>query len=153
MRIIKIDENDVNNGLGLRLAIYIAGCEHACEGCFNKAAWSFSKGFEASQEVIGKILKAIEYHDGLSVLGGEPLHPDNLSCLETILFFAKKLYPEKDIWVWTGYTWDEVKDLRIMKYIDFLVDGKYCKDQPTIKPWRGSDNQKLIKVSTGEEIF
>jgi anaerobic ribonucleoside-triphosphate reductase activating protein len=119
---------------------------HACEGCHNKSLWSPKSGSPLTEEVICEIIEKLKLHDGLSLSGGDPLHPVNRQATLDLVQRVKSAYPEKTIWMWTGYVYSDVKDLEVMKHIDVLIDGKYEKDNPTKKLWRGSDNQVLIRL-------
>lgn len=146
MNYVSIKTEDLSNGEGLRLSLFVSGCSHGCEGCFNQAAWNPKAGFEVTPEVIANLMAELARHDGLSILGGDPLYPRNVEPLTQLLKQAKALYPEKDVWLWTGYLYEDVKHLEIMRYVDVLIDGKYEKNNPTTQPWRGSDNQRLIHI-------
>jgi anaerobic ribonucleoside-triphosphate reductase activating protein len=137
---------DVLNGEGLRVVLFVSGCVHACGGCHNKALWNRKAGKEFTQEVLDEILKACASHDGLTLSGGDPLHPANWGAVEDICRQFKAMYPEKDIWLWTGYSYEAVQHLPLMRYLDVVVDGLYVQGLPTTKPWRGSDNQRLIRI-------
>lgn len=140
-------ECDPLNGEGLRLTLFVTGCVHACDGCHNKSLWSPKTGQPLTEEVICEIIEKLKLHDGLSLSGGDPLHPVNRLDTLQLVKRVKAAYPEKSIWMWTGYLYSEVEDLEVMKYIDVLVDGKYEKENPTKKLWRGSDNQVLIRLN------
>ncbi|OIN15593.1 anaerobic ribonucleoside-triphosphate reductase activating protein [Shewanella algae] len=146
MNYVSIKTEDLSNGEGLRLSLFVSGCSHGCKGCFNRAAWNPNAGFEVTPEVVANLMAALARHDGLSILGGDPLFHRNVEPLTQILKQAKTLYPEKDVWLWTGYLYEDVKHLEIMRYVDVLIDGKYEKNNPTTQPWRGSDNQRLIHI-------
>lgn len=124
--------------------MFVSGCTHYCKGCHNPETWSHSKGEPVTPEFIKSIIADLKDHTGFTLTGGDPLSPKNRDDSTELLKTIKQAYPDKDIWVWTGYTYDTVKDLPIMKYIDVLIDGPYQRNNPTLKPWRGSDNQELI---------
>lgn len=149
MKIARVNEYDFTNGEGTRLSVFVSGCVHKCDGCYNKAAWKFSFGEDFTPELERKILLSLKDHDGLSILGGEPLHPRNRESVHQLLTKAKFIYPDKDVWLWTGYEFDEVKHLPLLDLVDYIIDGKYDKTKPTQKPWRGSGNQKLINLKNG----
>lgn len=144
------------DGKGVRNAIYFSGCRFACLGCYNKVAQNFNYGKEFTQDIIDEILDDTdqEYVRGLSVLGGEPFQNID-AVLDLILQFREKFSNSKDIWVWTGYTIEELFDLSdddcriksILSNIDILVDGRFIQSL-FIKdlPFRGSQNQRIIKV-------
>lgn len=94
--------------------------------------------------MIDRIITDLHDHTGFSLSGGDPLFPPNRDAVTALLRRVKEAHPEKDVWVWTGFKFSEVRHLEAMQYIDVLIDGKYEKTNPTLKPWRGSDNQELI---------
>lgn len=146
----RIYKCDVSNGEGVRVTIFLSGCIHACEGCYNKSTWDPKSGLELTDEIIERLLNDCATHDGLSISGGDPLHRRNRDIVLRICRDFKSRYPEKNIWIWTGFKFEDVQDdpivNRIFELVDVVIDGKYEKDNPTQKPWRGSDNQRLIKV-------
>ena len=151
MRYNQIREMDISNGPGVRVSIFMQGCHFHCKNCFNKETWDFEGGEEFTEDTIKKVLQLSnkEYIKGLSILGGEPMHPNNIEGTTKLAKAFKEEYPDKTIWVWSGYRFDEdLKDKEVLNYIDVLVDGTY-KDElhnPTLK-WKGSSNQRVIDVS------
>lgn len=141
---------DLVNGEGIRVTLFVTGCVHACAGCYNQSAWDRKSGKPFTAEVQEQILEACASHDGLSLSGGDPLLPHNRNAILELCQEFKQRYPEKDIWLWTGYLYEDIADLDIMKLVDVVIDGKYEKDQPTSKPWRGSANQRLIRCSSAK---
>ena len=139
---------DVSNGEGVRVTLFLSGCIHACEGCYNESTWNPKSGLELTDEIIERMLDDCDRHDGLSLSGGDPLHLRNRSTVLDVCTRFKRRYPTKDIWMWTGFTFEDVQSdpivAEIFKLVDVVIDGKYEKDNPTLKPWRGSDNQRLI---------
>lgn len=166
MKYANIKYNDIANGLGIRTSLFVSGCEHCCKECFNKEAWDFDFGKEFSDEIIEEILSSMEeeYISGLSLLGGEPLHPRNQEAvLNLIRKFRKKFGIKKNIWCYTGYTYNidflesgiaYTKYIdEILESIDILVDGKFIKEFYDISlKFRGSSNQKIIDLKTGKEL-
>lgn len=149
MRYNLIRKMDISNGPGVRVSVFLQGCEFHCKNCFNPETWDFEGGKEFTDEHIEKIMKLCESPNvkGLSILGGEPLHPRNIETTTKIAKAFKENYPNKDIWVWSGFTFDNMREKEVFKYIDVLVDGQY-KDElhsPKLK-WRGSSNQRVIDV-------
>lgn len=149
MNYAEIKWYDVANGEGIRTSLFVAGCNHKCKGCFNYELWDFNYGKKLTEEVFDSIIKHITRKDrgikGLSLLGGEPM--DSANALLPLVKKIRSIAPEKDIWMWTGYKWDEIKDLEIIKYLDVLVDGKFQEDKKNLKlKWRGSENQRVILV-------
>lgn len=151
MRYNQIREMDISNGPGVRVSIFMQGCHFHCKNCFNKETWDFEGGEEFTEDTIKRVLQLSdkEYIKGLSILGGEPMHPNNIEGTTKLAKAFKEEYPDKTIWVWSGYRFDEdLKDKEVLNYIDVLVDGTY-KDElhnPTLK-WKGSSNQRVIDVS------
>lgn len=149
MRYNKIRKMDISNGPGIRVSIFMQGCSFHCKDCFNSETWDFKAGKEFNDEVINKVLDlaSLPHIVGLSILGGEPMHPNNREGTIKLAKAFKKRYPNKDIWVWSGYLFDELKDIEGLSYIDTLVDGRFVIEQanPTLK-FRGSSNQRVIDV-------
>lgn len=149
MRYNKIRKMDISNGPGIRVSIFMQGCSFHCKDCFNSETWDFKAGKEFNDEVINKVLDlaSLPHIVGLSILGGEPMHPNNREGTIKLAKAFKKRYPDKDIWVWSGYLFDELKDIEGLSYIDTLVDGRFVLEQanPTLK-FRGSSNQRVIDV-------
>ena len=149
MRYNKIRKMDISNGPGIRVSIFMQGCSFHCKDCFNSETWDFKAGKEFNDETIDKVLDlaSLPHIVGLSILGGEPMHPNNREGTIKLAKAFKKRYPNKDIWVWSGYLFDELKDTEGLSYIDTLVDGRFVLEQanPTLK-FRGSSNQRVIDV-------
>lgn len=150
MRYNKIRKMDISNGEGIRVSIFMQGCSFNCEGCFNKETHDFNSGIEFTSDTINRILELSgkDYIVGLSILGGEPLHPKNIEGTTLLAKKFKEKYPDKTIWVWSGFLFDkDLKDKEILKYIDVLVDGQFKIDlySPKLK-WKGSSNQRVINV-------
>lgn len=157
MRYNQIREMDISNGPGVRVSIFMQGCHFHCKNCFNKETWDFEGGEEFTEDTVKKVLQLSnkEYIKGLSILGGEPMHPNNIEGTTKLAKAFKEEYPDKTIWVWSGYRFDkDLKDKDVLKYIDVLVDGTYTEElhNPTLK-WRGSSNQRVIDIqkSLGQE--
>lgn len=149
MRYGKINKTDIANGPGVRVSLFVSGCRNRCKGCFNPETWSFDYGEKFTAEVLNEILVALnrEYISGLSILGGDPFEPENLEWVEAICFFVKARYPDKTIWVYTGYLYEDLKDLDIMTLIDVLVDGPFIEAEKDLRlKFRGSQNQRIIDV-------
>ncbi len=150
MRYNKIRKMDISNGEGIRVSIFMQGCSFNCEGCFNKETHDFNSGIEFTNDTINRILELAskDYIVGLSILGGEPLHPKNIEGTTLLAKKFKAKYPDKTIWVWSGFLFDkDLKDKEILKYIDVLIDGQFKIDlySPKLK-WKGSSNQRVIDV-------
>ena len=150
MRYNIIRKMDISNGPGVRVSIFMQGCSFHCKNCFNPETWDFKGGKEFNDETIEKVLNLCEkdYIKGLSILGGEPMHPSNIEGTTKLAKAFKQKYPDKNIWVWSGFKFDEeLKDKEVLNYIDVLVDGQYVDElhDPTLK-WKGSSNQRVIDV-------
>ncbi|MBP0956066.1 MAG: anaerobic ribonucleoside-triphosphate reductase activating protein [Oscillospiraceae bacterium] len=155
----EIKKFDIADGPGVRVSLFVSGCTHRCKGCFNPQTWDFTFGSEYTKVTEDEILKALEpdYIDGLTLLGGEPMEPVNQRGLLHLVRKAKKLYPDKTVWCYTGYTLEtellsesrarcECTD-ELLSYIDVLVDGEFIEEQRNISlRFRGSSNQRLIDM-------
>lgn len=159
MNYAKIKPHDISNGTGIRVSLFVSGCNHGCKGCFNSEAWDFGYGKPYTEAQTEQILKALEpdYIKGFSLLGGEPFDPKNQPTVLEILKRVKSEYPEKSVWCYTGY--DLEKELlagkagsietveEILGDIDILVDGRFVEELKNIKiKFRGSENQRIIDV-------
>ena len=150
MRYNKIRKMDISNGPGIRVSIFMQGCVFNCKNCFNPETHDFNGGKEFNEETINKVLDLAsgEHIVGLSILGGEPLHPKNIEGSTMLAKAFREKYPNKTIWVWSGFLFDrDLKEKEIMNYIDVLIDGQYKYDlyDPRLK-WCGSSNQRVIDV-------
>ena len=150
MRYNVVRKMDISNGPGVRVSVFMQGCEFHCKNCFNPETWDFEGGKEFNNETIDDVLNLCgqSYIKGLSILGGEPLHPRNIEATTKLAKAFKEKYPKKNIWVWSGFKFDEdLKDKEVLNYIDVLVDGRYSDElhDPTLK-WKGSSNQRVIDV-------
>lgn len=150
MRYNKIRKMDVSNGPGVRVSIFMQGCAFHCKNCFNPETWDFKAGNEFTGATIEKVLSLAdkEYVAGLSILGGEPMHPKNIEGTTMLAKRFKERFPNKTLWVWTGFLFDrDLKDKEVLKYVDVLVDGQYVDELHdfTLK-WRGSSNQRVIDI-------
>ena len=150
MKYSKIRKMDISNGPGVRVSIFFQGCSFHCKGCFNEETWDFLGGKDFGENEINTIIDLAkdDYISGLSILGGEPMHPKNIEATTLLAKRFKEKYPNKTIWAWSGFLFDEyVKDQEVSKYLDVLVDGQFVEEKknPTLK-WRGSSNQRVIDV-------
>ena len=139
---------DIANGPGIRVSLFVSGCRRRCKECFNAEAWDFNYGQEFTWDTLHELESLVnnEHVAGLSILGGDPLEPENREWIETLCAYIK-YNCGKTIWLWTGYSWEDVKDLSIMNYIDVLVDGPFVKEQKDLSLYyRGSRNQRVIDV-------
>lgn len=150
MRYNKIRKMDISNGPGVRISIFMQGCVFNCKNCFNPETHDFNGGKEFTDDTIERILELCdqEYIAGLSILGGEPMHPKNIEGTTKLAKAFKEKFPNKTIWSWSGFLFDrDLKDKEVMKYIDVLVDGQYKDELHDFRlEWRGSSNQRVIDV-------
>lgn len=144
---------DVVNGEGTRCTLFVAGCIHQCRGCYNKSTWSLTSGKPFTQEMEDQIIADLQdtriKRQGLSLSGGDPLHPQNLSAILQLVKRVKKECPEKDIWIWTGYLLADLtpEQQEVVNYINVLIDGKFVQElyDPALL-WRGSSNQVIHRL-------
>lgn len=151
MRYERVVDFDYNNGDGIAVTLWLTGCPHKCKGCHNPQLFDPNRGNPDYLEALSKILYALDEDDvdkHLSILGGEPLAPYNIEGVIHICKFIRNRYPNKKIWVWTGYSWEDldVRQQHLLQYIDYLVDGKFMEDLKIENKWYGSSNQRLIDV-------
>lgn len=144
---------DVVNGEGTRCTLFVSGCEHLCKGCHNSTSWDARKGILFDQAMEDQIIQDLSdsriHRDGLSLSGGDPLFPPNLSAILQLVKRVKSELPEKNIWLWTGYTLETLTQdqQEIIHYIDVLIDGKFELEKRDLSlPWRGSSNQRVIPL-------
>lgn len=155
MNYAAIKNYDIANGPGCRVSLFVSGCRHHCKGCFNAEAQAFDYGTEYTAETRRELLSMLsdEHITGLSILGGEPFEPENREEVLQLCIAAKSLYPEKDIWVWTGGEFEDLKNLPVMQYIDVLIDGPFVETLKNLSLfYRGSLNQRVIDVKKSLEI-
>ena len=157
MNFAAIKKHDVANGPGVRVSLFVSGCEHYCKGCFNSEAWDFSYGKVFDENAESEIFAALgkPYIKGFSLLGGEPFHPKNRPALALLLEKIKKTFPEKDVWCYTGYDLEtellfgknDENARRMLENIDILVDGRFVEEKKNLSlRFRGSENQRIIKL-------
>lgn len=145
---------DVVNGEGTRCTLFVSGCEHQCRGCYNQSTWSPDSGHPFTQELEDQIIADLQdtriKRRGLSISGGDPLHPANILAIHQLVSRVKAECPDKDIWLWTGYVIDELtsEQKAIVDMIDVLIDGKFEQDKydPELL-WRGSSNQIIHRFT------
>ena len=154
-----IKKNDIANGTGVRVSLFVSGCTHHCKNCFNSEAWDFCYGQPFTEDTENEIIEALkpDYIKGLTLLGGEPFEPENQKCLSKFIKKVKAIYPNKNIWSYSGYTFD--KDIMgdgrahceytqdMLDNIDVLVDGRFVDELKNLSlKFRGSSNQRIIDV-------
>ena len=155
---------DIANGPGVRTSVFVSGCRHHCPGCFNEVAWNFGYGTPYTQATEQELLDAMRpsYIRGLTLLGGEPFEPENQATLVALLARVRRELPEKTVWAFTGFTWEElhtegshprceVTDA-LLACIDVLVDGRFVRELKDISlQFRGSRNQRVIDMDRTRE--
>ena len=160
MRYHNITKDDMLNGDGLRVVLWVAGCNHHCKECQNPITWDVNGGLEFGDSEKKEIFDELDksYVSGITFSGGDPLHPANRDCVLALAKEIRKKYPKKTIWLYSGYDWEEVKDWDIVKYVEGMVDGKFKIEllDPKLY-WKGSSNQTEIDVpatlKTGEVVL
>ena len=158
MRFSKIKNNDIVNGIGITLSVWTQGCPHRCKGCFNKETWTFNEGNEFTNDDLNYIISNIDSFNvkrNLSILGGEPLCPENVEGVINLCREFKKVYPDKLIYLWTGYTIEEFNKLQkqVLEYVDFIIDGKFEEAKKNLNlHLRGSSNQRIFDIKNNEFI-
>lgn len=149
MRYHNITKDDMKNGDGLRVVLWVAGCSHCCKGCQNPITWDPNGGLEfdeaAKQEIYEQLDKS--YISGITFSGGDPLHSANRTGIRALSAEIKEKYPDKTIWLYTGDSWENIYHYPVMKYVDVLVDGEFRLEELDTKlRWKGSRNQRVIDV-------
>lgn len=154
----EIKNCDIANGPGVRVSLFVSGCTHHCPGCFNEIAWDFHYGKPFTQQTIDTILQMLSpaYIKGLTLLGGEPFEPENQAAVVGLLRQVKAKYPEKTIWAFSGYTYEQITSGTLgdwavteeyLRYLDVLVDGPFIEAKKNLSlRFRGSENQRQIDI-------
>ena len=152
-----ITKDDMLNGDGLRVVLWVSGCSHGCKGCHNQVTWDPEDGLpfdeDAKQEIFEELKKS--YISGITLSGGDPLFPGNRSTIGELITEIKNKFPEKTVWLHTGFTWEEVMemDLPFLPLVDILVDGRFVESlQDNKLHWKGSSNQRVIDVQASLEL-
>ena len=149
MRYHNITTDDMLNGDGLRTVLWVSGCEHHCPECQNPITWDPECGLEFDEKAEKELFVALDkpYISGVTFSGGDPLYPGNRDCIIELIKKIKHLFPGKNIWLYTGYKWEDICTLDGLELIDVLVDGRFEKDLKDVKlHWKGSSNQRVIDV-------
>lgn len=148
-----IIKNDIANSPGVRVSLFVSGCRNHCPGCFNREAQDFSYGQPFTEKTENDIITALRpsWIQGLSILGGDPMEPENQRALLPFVWRVKEELPDKDIWLYTGYLLEEVRTSPLLSYTDVVVDGPFIEAQKDITlAFRGSRNQRIIHLG-GEQ--
>lgn len=143
-----ITHDDMLNGDGLRVVLWVAGCTHHCKNCQNPETWDINGGIpfdnEAKEEIFDELKKP--YISGITFSGGDPLHPKHRKQVLELAREIKEKFPTKTVWCYTGFLYEEVKDIENLKYVDVLVDGEFKEELKDVNlPWVGSSNQRIIR--------
>lgn len=149
MRYHNITKDDMLNGDGLRVVLWVAGCTHQCEGCHNPCTWNINGGIPFDEDAEKELFNILsrDYISGITFSGGDPLHPANISEIGRLVKKTRCEFPDKTIWLYTGFLWEEINSLDFIENIDVVVDGEFkidLKDNNLM--WRGSANQRVIDV-------
>lgn len=154
MKYLNILDCDIIDGEGVRVTLFVSGCSHRCKGCHNPESWDAFGGKEFTEETIERIEKLLDrdFVDGLTLSGGDPLFFQNRSEITKLCKRIKEKFPQKTIWLYTGYEYEEVKTLEVFDYVDVVVDGPFKMDLRDISlAFRGSPNQRIIDVKKSKK--
>ncbi|HIY18141.1 MAG TPA: anaerobic ribonucleoside-triphosphate reductase activating protein [Candidatus Blautia avistercoris] len=149
MRYHNITKDDMLNGDGLRVVLWVAGCSHCCRECHNPVTWDVNGGLPFTEEEKQEIFRELnkDYISGITFSGGDPLHSANIMDVTELAKEIREKYPKKTIWLYTGALWEEVCKEEIVRYLDVLVDGEFEADKKDVTlHWKGSSNQRVIDV-------
>ncbi|MCM1045931.1 MAG: anaerobic ribonucleoside-triphosphate reductase activating protein [Candidatus Gastranaerophilales bacterium] len=149
MRYHNITKDDMRNGDGLRVVLWVAGCEHCCRECHNPLTWDPNGGLPFDESAKDEIFAQLDqsYVSGITFSGGDPLHPANRLGVRSLSEEIREKYPDKTIWLYTGDVWENIWEYPVMKYLDVLVDGEFHVEESDVKLlWKGSQNQRVIDV-------
>lgn len=149
MRFHNITKDDMLNGDGLRVVLWVAGCTHCCKGCQNPITWDVAGGVLFDDEAKAEIFEQLDksYISGITFSGGDPLHPENRAEVRELAIEIKEKYPDKTLWLYTGFTWEQIAEYPIMQYLDVVVEGPFILEQRDVKLlWKGSSNQRVVDV-------
>lgn len=150
MRYHNITKDDMLNGDGLRVVLWLSGCEHHCKGCQNPITWNINDGLLFDENAKAEIFKQLDecYISGLTLSGGDPLHTENRADVSAFIDEVRAKYPNKTIWLYTGYEWEDIEELPLIKNIDVAVVGKFVEElKDNNYKWAGSTNQRVIKIN------
>ncbi len=150
----KIDKCSISNGIGFRTVLWVSGCSHRCDGCHNPETWDSESGKPFDDNEKQELFRNLEhdYISGITFSGGDPLYWSNRTPVEFLAKEIKGKYPDKTIWLYTGFDWHDIKDIPLLRFVDVIVDGIYLKNhKDTSLPFRGSSNQRLIDVQKSLE--
>ncbi len=149
MKFHNITHDDMKNGDGLRVVLWVSGCLHRCKGCQNPITWDENCGLDFDEAAENEIFEQLEkdYISGLTLSGGDPLFPSNRQAITELVGKIRNRFPEKTIWLYTGYTWEDIRNIEVIRLTDVVVDGRFVEDLADNNlMWRGSSNQRVIDV-------
>ena len=149
MRYHNITKDDMLNGDGLRVVLWVAGCNHCCKGCQNPVTWDAAGGLPFDEAAKAEIFEQLDknYISGITFSGGDPLHPANRVDVRNLAMEIKTKYHNKTLWLYTGFTWEEIAEYPVMQYLDVVVEGPFILERRDVKLlWKGSDNQRVVDV-------
>ena len=145
----RIKKHDIANGPGVRVSLFVSGCRNHCPGCFQPETWDFEYGQPFTKKTEKEIIEALRpsWIQGLSLLGGDPMEPENQKALLPFLHDVRWLRPDKTIWLYTGCRWEDIQDSPLLPLLDVVVDGEFRQDERDLSlAFRGSHNQRIIDV-------
>ena len=154
MNYIKITKFDTSNGPGIRVVLWTAGCSHHCNNCHNRETWDPQSGIEFTDATFNELIESINkpFIKGITFSGGDPLYPKNKDTITEIAKYIRSKFPQKSIWCYTGYLYEQVQDLEVINYLDVLVDGEYHDWERNITlPYCGSENQRVIDIKKTQQ--
>lgn len=149
MNYMSIIPQDVINGEGVRVVLFVSGCSHKCKGCQNEETWDENAGKPFTENEEKKIFELLnnDFISGITFTGGDPLYEKNVKPCTSLAKKIKSVYPNKDIWLYTGYCYEVIQDWEILNFVDVLIDGPFIEDQKEYNlKWRGSKNQRVIDI-------
>lgn len=153
MNYMTIYKTSLADGLGWRTVLFVSGCDHHCKGCHNKESWDKNAGTPFTDKSKEILFECCEKTDGLTLSGGDPLFSANVDTVTQLCKEYKERFPDKNIWLYTGSKYEDVKGLEVMQYVDVVVDGPFVLSQrDTTLAFRGSANQRIIDVKKNKEI-
>ncbi len=150
-----IKKTDIANGSGVRVSLFVSGCRNRCKGCFQPETWDFHYGQPFTEKTEDEIIEALRpsWIQGLSILGGDPMEPENQAALLPFLKRVRAELPDKDIWIYTGYTLESVSDSALLDLVDVVVDGPFIEEEKDAGlAFRGSRNQRIIHLGGKEPV-
>ena len=150
-----IKKVDIANGPGVRVSLFVSGCRNHCKGCFQPETWDFDYGEPFTKKTEKEIMKALRpsWIQGLSILGGDPMEPENQKALLPLLKRIHVFMPDKDVWLYTGYRFESVSGSPLLPYVDVVVDGPFLEEEKDLSlAFRGSRNQRIIPLEKGKPV-